>query len=375
MFNFLSAILILSFPLSLTKSIDTTTVITLDDNEVNNNIIDFDEDITVKFHKKYGMVPWHANEFDKKSLRYTIVRDANKNNDSVEGILDNNEDKNKRQTKDNDDLTTEDFRVIPLELISTTEDPIISLIESTTEQDLTVIPLSTTEKIQVTIEETITLPTTASYANEFDVTTENNEENRTSEGTTEEVKTTTDKGLNETTFEPTLNVTNELDKIDVAVNITQKVNNTIKFNTTKLQNETSELGQIKLENHNTTRSSGTDFESSREDDVPIFTELDTEVIEDIPEDYYDSKDVVPTSAPKTDAISVLFGLAGSVVESVVETVAERVVPKSIYDLFKRMQKQNEALEAERLRSREENGGLGMYCILLYVYRFNTHYHG
>lgn len=94
-----------------------------------------------------------------------------------------------------------------------------------------------------------------------------------------------------------------------------------------------------------------------EKDVPVFTELDAEG-EEVPDDYYDSKDVVPTTAPKTNALSVLVGLAGSVVESVVESVAERVVPKGIYDLFKRMQRQNEALEAERLRSREENGGLG-----------------
>lgn len=360
MFNIFGAILILSLPLSLSKSIETTTNIP-DDNEVNNNIIDFDEEYTVKFNKKYGMVPWHANDFNKNSLRYTIVRDTNKNNNNNKDTESLNSENNKNESKVSEYATTEDVRVIPLELISTTEDPLISLIESTTEQDLTVIPLSTTEKIQVTIEETVSLPSTVNYVTEFVVTTEHDKKISTSDATTQQSKEVTfskDKQLNvASTVEPR--------KLKVGKHSEYDRKNATLLNITKEQNSTQQLEQTKLETQNTTKQntskvkSKTEF-TSKEEDVPIFTELDTESIENIPDDYYDSKDTVPTSAPKTDALSVLFGLAGSVVESVVETVAERVVPKSIYDLFKRMQRQNEALEAERLRSREENGGLGSY---------------
>ncbi|KOB65126.1 Uncharacterized protein OBRU01_23186, partial [Operophtera brumata] len=375
MCHFFSAILILSLPLSLSKSIETTTIIP-DDNEVNNNIIDFDEEYTVKFNKKYGSVPWHANDFDKNSLRYTIVKDINKNNDKVKGSEDWTYEHYKNESNESEYATTEDFRVIPLELISTTEDPLISLIESTTEQDLTVIPLSTTEKIQVTVEETVSLPSTVNYVTEYEDTTEHDEKEITSEATTEqskkEVKTSKDELNATSTVEPknlkvgkhNVTIMSVAKEINSEHSVFDKINATTMI-IPKEQNSTIKLGQINLNTQNKTKlkkrkgKSRTELES-KEEDVPIFTELDTESIEDIPDDYYDSKDIVPTSAPKTDAISVLFGLAGSVVESVVETVAERVVPKSIYDLFKRMQRQNEALEAERLRSREENGGLGQF---------------
>lgn len=44
--------------------------------------------------------------------------------------------------------------------------------------------------------------------------------------------------------------------------------------------------------------------------------------------------------------------------SLVESLVERIVPQGLRDIFRRMQNQNEQLETIRLRSREENGGLG-----------------
>lgn len=376
----ISAILLLAYPLNTSlRTLDTSTVITIpEDESFDNNIIDFDEEYTVKFNKKYGAVPWHANDFNKNAHKYTITKDESKNQ--------SNESYNPNNTRNNykirEDTTTENYKVIPLELVSTTEDALISIIESTTEQDLTVIPLYTTHKIpNIKIEQTVTLPTTT----ENDVTTEYSETTTdfykvdgTTISSSDELTTTWEplhlktpnhissiinntKTSNQTiatgemkkTIENNdtkeLNITKILnDKVDKVHIVKQNI--TTKFNDTKIANDTN----VKDEHRNI-------LVKDREDtDVPVFTELYTEDLEDIPEDYYDSKDILPTSTPKTDALSVLFGLAGSVVESVVESVAERVVPKSIYDLFKRMQRQNKALEAERLRSREENGGIGLY---------------
>lgn len=388
MHNFLGAILILSFPLCLSKSIDTTSI--PDDSDVNDNIIDFDDEYTLKFNKKYGMVPWHANDFDKNSLRYTIDKDMHKkkhSTDITDAIKQENDD-----NKNHVETTTEDFKVIPLELLSTTEDSVLSLVESTSD-DLTVIPLpttetvrSTTDKVQVTIEETIKLPSTENDVLEFDFTTKYDQEEISLDTTTEtnvEYESTMAAGLNDTNnahiksnhsksvYEKSLDRINAKDVKLINTTLVNTSTKMLENITIDQRNKTNDRKSKQFKNktdQNTTTQATPTFKTeidSKEEDVPVFTELDTEITEDIPEDYYDSKDKLPTSAPKTDAISVLFGLAGSVVESVVETVAERVVPKSLYDLFKRMQRQGEALEAERLRSREENGGLGEFVVTIF----------
>lgn len=408
----ISAILLLAYPLNISsKTLETSTTVTLPEDEgYDNNIIDFDEEYTVKFNKQYGAVPWHANDFNRNTHKYTVIKDSNKNND-INVSYDPNDTKisnntnvrydpynSKAISNIREETTTEDFKIIPLELVSTTEDALLSIVESTTEQDLTVIPLSTTNKLpSIQIEQTVTLPTTTDDDDIADIS-----ETTISIDEIEQTTSVTDSSeVLTTTWEPmhlnsnhniTANIKSTklsnttLLKVDL-VEISNKkltkhdgtkiINNTtalkveklgtvqkngttnksIDFNTTKITDTTKVPDKT---NPNAENRSFPGNESKEEDtDVPVFTELDTEDFIDIPEDYYDSKDILPTSTPKTDAISVLFGLAGSVVESVVESVAEKVVPKSIYDLFKRMQKQNEALEAERLRSREENGGIGL----------------
>ncbi|XP_047035567.1 uncharacterized protein LOC124641516 [Helicoverpa zea] len=334
----ISAVLLLSCPAySHTKSIKSTEKPDkYGDDNFDNSIIDFDEDYTVKYNKKYGMIPWNSNEyFNKETNRYTIVKDFDKK-------VDNN--RNKTEAK-LEPTSTIDYSVIPLELISTTENTLLSIIESTAEPDLTVIPLQTTRKpTQIEIKQTVTLPSstqeveTSTYYTENETTTdvtvtENNTET-TEADTYTTYGTSTDMSFNDqSTSLPLTNATEADFETTTAIpNTTEKVN----------------VSRVDL---------GADGEDS---DVPIFTELDTEDQAEVPEDYYDAKDVVPTTAPKTDALSVIFGLAGSVVESVVESVAERVVPKGIVDLFRRMQRQSEMLEAERLRSREENGGIGQF---------------
>ncbi|XP_026750602.2 uncharacterized protein LOC113511186 [Galleria mellonella] len=362
------AILILSristaLPKNIQSTESTNSKISNDDNNIENNIIDFDEQYSVKFNTKY--VPFHSNEnFNKESHRYILIKDDKStkvklkdgklNDTRVKTLVDT--------TSEIFDTTTNDYSVIPLELISTTENKLLTIVESTTEPDYSVIPLSTTIKDlpDIVINQTVTLPTS----------TENSE--IATEDFTVNIETTTVnnkiKISNETLIKSTTDFTTVSNKVNVfnkttikpesstAVPVTTEI-----IDTTVIQNDMS----TEVLNTNSTRKIETlaerDINSSEEEiDVPIFTELDAEDDQEVPEDYYDSKDVVPTTAPKTDALSVLMGLAGSVVESVVESVAERVVPKSIYDLFKRMQRQNEALEAERLRSREENGGLGQF---------------
>lgn len=342
----ISAIIVLSCPAyTLPKNIISTPIPLSNyaSDNIDNSIIDFDEEYTVKYNKKYGSVPWHSDEyFNKESHRYTIVKDSDKK-------LVNKSSKVRNETETKLEATsTLDYSVIPLELISTTENTLVSIIESTTEPDLTVIPLSTTRKApKIEIKQTVTLPsstqetdTTTDIYTEF---TESPTEIPVPEGytkTTESsISTTTDDITSTESLSDTTEVTtNEPNVTDSRIDITT----IIPSNITKPDN----ISRVDV---------STEVE---ETDVPVFTELDTEDVAEVPEDYYDSKDVVPTTAPKTDALSVIFGLAGSVVESVVESVAERVVPKGIVDLFRRMQRQNEMLEAERLRSREENGGIG-----------------
>ncbi|KAL0861223.1 hypothetical protein ABMA27_008790 [Loxostege sticticalis] len=380
-----------------------------------NNIIDFDEEYTVKFHKKYGAIPWNSNneKYSKESHRYTIINDEKSKNkkENETDIISN--------VKENIQIVSEtteaDFSVIPLELVSTTENYLVSIVESTTDPDLSVIPLSTTVRNvpNVQINQTVTLPTSTQDAETTFVTTESIETTTESivNASTVKVQTTTvfhfhnnteilnrtEKDLDVTTYVPstTTNIVATTDKDSTSIetttvlvtiaNITKTVNVTEKIavvtNSTKdttnitiaTTNVTALKTNITTQNATVTVANTTEATKTNssklselfnidsievdEKDVPIFTELDAED-EEVPEDYYDGKDIVPTTAPKTNALSVLVGLAGSVVESMVESVAERVVPKGIYDLFKRMQKQNEALEAERLRSREENGGLG-----------------
>ncbi|XP_053618240.1 uncharacterized protein LOC128679810 isoform X2 [Plodia interpunctella] len=340
----LSAILVISHvTITLTKSIQITenTPSTTDLN-IDNNIIDFDDEYSVRFDNDYS-----KRNFNKESHRYTIDKDVKKD---ASVVTDNNNEKNTKRTTDIE-TTTNEFNVIPLELISTTENVLQSILESTTEPDYSVIPLSSTvkEQLNIQINQTVSLPTST------------------------ESDSTTDFFPTELTESSTISV-----NLNKSIDTTTHINNiTIKTSTIsskkilerntkdkkyeKLTTEVPTTSREVLTTNSSRKIEITDIDSQELDlDLPIFTELDVEDAEEVPEDYYDSKDVVPTTAPKTDAISVLVGLAGSMVESVVESVAERVVPKGIFDLFKRMQKQNEALEAERLRSREENGGLGQF---------------
>lgn len=445
---FIFASLTLAQP-AICKSIEITEAPNVPtDENFENNIIDFDEDDSVKFNKKYGSVSWHANDkFNKDTHKYTVVKDniLSTYNKSPKEIVE-------------DTTPSENLGVIPLELISTTENTLLSVIESTTAADLTVIPLFNTKRTVPVIEitQTVTLPSSTQSAesstDSFFITTENDDKATTvsenSETTTtkrevtiqlkeiealnkeieqktrvkfeiESTSTTTDIAVTTTTvftYEPK-NITDNSKPVNTRkndTNVTKMVSNqninttnskeietsTATQNSSKVdlkdstptvvaesnsktnQNKTntvtasskSKLGEVLTTNSNTQTEIYSDLDIDSREDVMPFTEFDAE---EVPEDYYDAKDVVPTTAPKTDALSVIFGFAGSVVESMVESVAERVVPKGIYDLFKRMQKQSEALEAERLRSREENGGLGewnrfSYYILLI---FNITYSG
>lgn len=394
-----SAILILShISLAIPKSIQSTenTPSTAVDN-IDNNIIDFDEEYSVKFNNRYGHVPWDTNDkFNKESHRYTFVKDNSNREDETVTLSDDqhNETNTKSSLRESTETTTDEYSVIPLELISTTENVLVSIVESTTEPDYSVIPLSTTVKDLpiIKINQTVTLPTSTEATEDFslgELETTSVAESTTPktskvEVTTTELNETIEINKNETiTTEifntsviplPTKKLNEEVNTTVIPIitekaiektNVTKEINNPeipkegnttvmpIKETTKEVLNTNS---TSKIE---TVTETETDFGSPElEVDVPVFTELDAEDDKEVPEDYYDAKDVVPTTAPKTDALSVLVGLAGSMVESVVESVAERVVPKGIFDLFKRMQKQNEALEAERLRSREENGGLG-----------------
>ncbi|XP_028157047.1 uncharacterized protein LOC114350435 isoform X1 [Ostrinia furnacalis] len=400
-------LLVPSSPAHDNTALPTQSTEPVDDN-YENNIIDFDEEYSVKFNKRYGAIPWNSNnqKYSKESHRYTIVNEQKKNNNQNETEI-HNMNENLQIISE---TTEADFSVIPLELVSTTENYLVSILESTTDPDLSVIPLSTTVRNvpNVQINLTVTLPsstqdTETTYTTESIPTTSDSNINIT----TVIVQTTTSSNFSTTTNEPKLlnetsdessistespstttsvittgtdfdfetsatsvdtesttekvNVTTEITKSNVTLeagNVTiAKTNLTLTVNVTNanatIANQTDALKV------NSTKEPRFNIDSIEVDekDVPIFTELDSED-EEVPEDYYDGKDVIPTTAPKTNAISVLVGLAGSVVESMVESVAERVVPKGIFDLFKRMQKQNEQLEAERLRSREENGGLG-----------------
>ncbi|XP_013137972.1 PREDICTED: uncharacterized protein LOC106102902 [Papilio polytes] len=343
---------------------------------LDNNIIDFDDEYSIKLNKNYDTASW-KNIDNKDNYRYTIVKDKIKNKEKTNQNK-TDEIKNITEATKAIEESTElsEFSVIPLELVSTTENILVSVVESTTEADLTVIPLSTTKRIlpQIDIHQTVTLPASTQPSEDYTPTTEH-------------VDVTTKHNINKisttTSVDVTTNTNNEnITLLDVIAAETIRNNSNIEFenketnenHTTEeidtttvvttehvniILNTTSSIESINRLDETTDSSETTE---SSEEEVPIFTELDTgeEEEKDVPEDYYDSKDIVPTTAPKTDALSVIFGFAGSVVESVVETVAERVVPNWIYDIYKRMQKQSEALEAEKLRSREENGGLGQF---------------
>lgn len=322
--RFCSAIVIVQ---TLIINVQTKNVVTTERNNKDDpidNMIDFD-DFDIKFDRQYSQHWNDRDDINKELHRYSIVNKV---------TLDYTEKPLRIAAKPKAtapmESTTEDMSVIPLELISTTENPLIDLLESTTEPDLTVIPLSTTKRaLKDIITETVTLPT--STENELSTTDIPDEIS-----TTANVDTTTIRIRKNKTITTTLAPRTKTNKR----NKTRTANRRIK-------NKTEEYKK-KID------------ADSKEENVPIFTVLDFDESLEVPEDYYDTKDVIPTRAPSNDALSVIFGLAGSVVESVVESVAEKVVPRGIYDLFKRMQKQNEALEAERLRSREENGGLGQF---------------
>ncbi|XP_023954960.2 uncharacterized protein LOC112058397 [Bicyclus anynana] len=382
----ISAILILSYvTLVFTKAFDIKIINDNIGDDIGNDIIDFDDEYSVKYDKKYKVLPWSSNGFKKDTYRYTVVKDK------LELQHENKEIKSEAATMvttttsvnsitDTVEKTTE-LSVIPLELLSTTESSAISPIESTTELDLTVIPLSTSEKTpaELIINQTVTLPVSTESSEDYNLTTFFYEMTTKSNNYLNE--TTTENIINETSTENVFNDTVTITSTTLNVNETTEIGTTIPdtYNVTEVitvlpdANATeyvtdnfpsttviNEVTNITVRNTNRTINRE-DYDSTEINaEVPIFTELDTEDISEVPEDYYDSKDVVTTSAPKTDALSVIFGFAGSVVESVVESVAERVVPKGLIDLFRRMQKQNEALEAEKLRSREENGGIGQF---------------
>ncbi|XP_050355926.1 uncharacterized protein LOC126777086 [Nymphalis io] len=353
----ISAIILLSYlAVALSKSFDIQKFNEKTENDIDNDIIDFDDEYSVKYDKKYEVLPWHSSDFNKDSYKYTVLRDV----DTVKGTDDKGNERVRETEKQTTvspfnepiEITTE-LSAIPIELLSTTENSFITIAESSPEPDLTVIPLVTTEKVPVDIiiNQTVTLPVSTEVPEDANSTTVFYEMTTrviiTNETTPE---TYTNRITNESQFNYTIeSVTESPDIKSIEENKTEAVV-IIKNVTTKVLNITSDV-----QNRTVNRK---DRDSNEE--VPIFTELDVEDLTEVPEDYYDTKDVVPTPAPKTDALSVIFGFAGSVVESVVETVAERVVPKGLYDLFKRMQRQSELLEAEKLRSREENGGIGQF---------------
>ncbi|XP_045505309.1 uncharacterized protein LOC123701793 [Colias croceus] len=301
-------------------------------NDIDNDIIDFDDEYSLKYNKKYDSSSW--NDYNKDSYRYTVDKYSKDDQDNKKLDSKNNETDSVSVTTESEDLS-----VIPIELISTTENG--SYVETTTEYDLTVIPLSSTDK------------TTPLVLNDTFILSVSTEKSEDYNNTTEFFELTTRANYSEAT---TISISN----LSIPTTTEYELENATDSFTT----ESSTMISSNKTDSNKTASTSTDvvdrgIESGEVEDVPVFTELDTEE-QDVPEDYYDSKDIVPTPAPKTDALSVIFGFAGSVVEGVVESVAERLFPKTIYDLFKRMQKQNEALEAEKLRSREENGGIGHF---------------
>ncbi|XP_063542331.1 uncharacterized protein LOC134750966 [Cydia strobilella] len=353
MIYFIGAILLYS-TVVIAKNIDFTDKPITTEIDFDNNIIDFDSQYIDK-GRKYGTVPWH-DDYNKESNRYTIV-----NNDYI-NINKNKTVTIKETTEATAKTTASELDVIPLELVTTTENYLVSIVESTIEPDLTVIPLSTTEKVTpiVEVQQPVTLPSTQSPESTTDYYTTHNPEENIKSNKTPLLEIIDD---NATTVNPVekvkINQTHTLEKKDKVINKAKSIEKPEILTTSKLVTENTTIEILKTNSSKQIHIVNRSDEIIATDDGLEFTTVDLDSAE-VPEDYYDNKDVIPTKAPNTDVVSVLFGFAGSVVESVVGSVAERVVPKGIYDLFKRMQKQNEALEAERLRSREENGGLGQF---------------
>lgn len=334
MYYILGAILLLlGLSYALPKALD---IPETSKNYIDNNIIDFDEEYSMKYSKQYGMVPSNSAEFNKESYRYIV--------DNVS----NNKDDKQNNINLNDVTTTgkDDLSVIPIELISTTE----SSREETATEDLTVIHLVSTEKTTLVFNETELILVSTEKSEDYNSATDFYElTTNESPISYDDLKINSSTSLQTTTEFVAVNITTEsIEELKMLNTTTESINTTEISVSTSISTNLTEL--------NKTISSRA-IDSAELPDVPVFTELDTEE-QEVPEDYYDTKDVVPTPAPKTDALSVIFGFAGSVVEGVVDSVAERIFPKTLYDLLKRLQKQNEALEAERLRSREENGGIG-----------------
>ncbi|XP_022119746.2 uncharacterized protein LOC110996401 [Pieris rapae] len=304
-------------------------------NDIDNDIIDFDEEYSMKYNKQYGILPWNSAEFNKESYRY-IIDNATQDEDE------------KNITKYITTTGKDELNVIPIELISTTE----SSRDETTTEDLTVIPLSSTEKTSVFFNETEIIVVSTEKSEDFNSTTDFYELTTSDRPVINDSLSLNNNPVELTTeFTPTNFTTEFIKSVIITTNTTatNAAESTVESNTTHTNFTETSNATI----------TDRDIESAEIPDVPLFTELDTEE-QEVPEDYYDNKDIVPTPTPKTDALSVIFGFAGSVVEGVVDSVAERIFPKTLYDLLKRMQKQNEALEAERLRSREENGGIGQF---------------
>lgn len=356
----ISAILLSYLAFVTSKSIDIKTFNENNENEIDNDIIDFDDEYSIKYDKKHEVIPWSSSNFNKNAYRYEIDKDEesherNENvNVSEKSTTDTINETTVNPVADTTEITAEittEISVIPMELMSTTEGT-LTLVETTSEPDLTVIPLSTTEKapVDIIINQTVTLPVSTEIPEDVN-------------STTVFYEMTTRFAINETTTEAKikanesqLNYTYESVTENPDIKLLTADDTTEAFTIVKNKTDTS-FNSSNIEINATINRNDEDTIETNEK-VPLFTELDLEDTTEVPEDYYDTKDILPTPAPKTDALSVIFGFAGSVVESVVESVAERVVPKSLYDLFKRMQRQNEMLEAEKLRSREENGGIG-----------------
>lgn len=236
-----------------------------------NNVIDFDDEFSVKFSNRYDVVPWDAenDKHVKESHRYTIVKD--------DKLKLNNEIENKTEIVQRNTLnmlneaTTEiDYSVIPLELVSTTENYLVSIIESTTDHDLSVIPLSTTVRVvpDIQINQTVTLPTSTQ---ESDTTTDIAVESY--ETTTEGVNTTTDivqtiiESINKTTkYNETnakiidLEVTTsriQINSVTEIVNTTLNTNSSIYTNTSDKKSNVSEINTIANEDFTVTANTET----------------------------------------------------------------------------------------------------------------------
>ncbi|XP_077283326.1 uncharacterized protein LOC143909285 [Arctopsyche grandis] len=140
---------------------------------------------------------------------------------------------------------------------------------------------------------------------------------------------------------------NGTDGIKLRQNSIQKKVNLV--GSTNCTNCTDKIGAKVVEVKNRTKASNSS-KSNLEDDYNTSYEM-----EEYDEDAFNMKKSV-TEAPSSGPFDAIRDFAGSVVESLYDTY----MPQGIRDLFRRMQEQNEKLEVIRLRSKEENGGIGQF---------------